>query len=194
MYKKLSLILFLFFSLLGQLRAQSAREKGFGLIHLERHQVTLGLGFRYELGLFKNVSVSTSFGPSVATYQEGYSLGLAWHTRIRYYHNIEQRLDINKNVVGNSADYLAPARSVFWGPLQLSQNLTDNNDFSIAFYGGVYGIQRTYRNGFNFTAEAGFGYYRGDGVNDGYGPLFNFTFGWVATKRKKDKSAIEWQN
>ncbi|MEO0572607.1 MAG: hypothetical protein AAF039_12955 [Bacteroidota bacterium] len=181
----LFLVLFLVFG--SQLFGQRLQEKGLGIINLERHQFTLNLfgpGFRYELGLFRNVSVSTSFTPGLATYEEGYTFGFAWHTRIRYYHNFKTRLDINKNIVGNSADYLAPARSVFWGPLQLSDNLNGPDDFAVAFYGGVYGIQRTYKKGFNFNAEVGFGYYRGDGVPDGYGPLLNFTFGWVATKRK----------
>lgn len=173
------------FLLFATAHAQRMKEKGFGLIHLERHQVTLGTGFRYELGLFKNVSASTSLTPGVAFYQEGYTGGLAWNTRVRYYHNIEERLDINKNVIGNSADYLALGRSVFWGPLQLSQNLRNDNQFAIEFFGGLYGLQRTFRNGFNFNAEVGFGYYQGDTVSDGYGPMLNFTLGWVLTKRKK---------
>lgn len=182
----LLLTFFMLFS--GAVFAQRLQEKGTGILHLERHQFTINLfgpGFRYELGLIRNVSVSSSFTAGLATYQEGYSFGFAWHTRIRYYHNFKTRLDINKNIIGNSADYLAPARSVFWGPLQLSDNLDGPDDFGLAFYGGVYGIQRTNKKGFNFNAELGFGYYRGDGVANGYGPLFNFTFGWVATKRKK---------
>lgn len=170
------------------LNAQHLKEKGYGIINLERHQFTINLfgpGFRYELGLLRNVSVSTSFTPGLASYEAGYTFGYAWHTRIRYYHNFKNRLDINKDIVGNSADYLAPARSVFWGPLQISDNLNGPDDFAIAFYGVVYGIQRTYRKGFNFNAELGFGYYRGDGVPNGYGPMVNFTFGWVATKRKR---------
>lgn len=169
-------------------RGQGIQEKGYGIINLQRHQLTinlLGPGLRYELGLLRNVSISTSFTPGLASYEEGYSFGFAWHTRIRYYHSFNNRLDVNKNIVGNSADYLAPARSVFWGPLQISDNLNAPDDFAIAFYGAVYGVQRTYRKGFNFNAELGLGYYRGDGVPDGFGPLINFTFGWVATKRKK---------
>ncbi len=187
----MSRIIFLFALLLvlsfQSIRSQWLQEKGYGILNLERHQFTinlLGPGFRYELGLLRNVSVSTSFTPGLATYDAGYTFGFAWHTRIRYYHNFKNRLDINKNIVGNSADYLAPARSVFWGPLQISQNLSEDKNWAVAFYGGVYGIQRTYRKGFNFNAEAGFGYYRGDGVPNGFGPLINFTFGWVATKRK----------
>lgn len=187
MHKPFLLLVGIFVFPLSYLNGQFLQEKGYGIINLERHQLTinlLGPGLRYELGLLRNVSVSTSFTPGLATYQEGYSFGFAWHLRIRYYHNFNTRLDINKNIVGNSADYLAPARSVFWAPLQISDNLREDNNWAVAFYGGVYGIQRTYRKGFNFNAEAGFGYYRGDGVPDGFGPMINFTFGWVATKRK----------
>lgn len=190
------LLLFLFsFSICVHGQIRQIEEQGNGLINLERHQVKLNLfgpGVSYELGLFRNVSVSTSLGPAIATYSEGYTFGFAWHTRLRYYHNFKRRLDMRKNVTGNSADYLSAARSVFWGPLQLSNNLDAPSDFALAFYGGVYGIQRTYPKGFNFTAELGLGYYRGDGVLDGYGPLFNFTFGWVATKRRNRKPVIKY--
>jgi len=177
---------------MGQLR--KINEQGNGLINLERHQFKfnlIGPGISYELGLFKNVTASTSFGLGVATYQEGYTFGYAWHTRIRYYHNFERRLDMRKNVTGNSADYLAPARSVFWAPLQISNNFEGPNDFALAFYGGMYGIQRTYPKGFNFNLEAGYGYYRGDGLLDGHGPLLNFTFGWVATKQKSNRPTFD---
>lgn len=197
MFKKiLPLCLFFLFAYSGKVQAQT-NEKGFGIVNLERHQFTFnifGPGIRYELGLFKNVSVSTSFNPALAYYSEGYTFGFAWHTRLRYYLNFENRLDVNKNITGNSADYISAARSVFWGPLQLADNLNAPSDFAIAFYGGVYGVQRTNRKGFNVNAELGFGYYRGDGVPNGYGPLLNVTFGWVATKRKSAKPKINWQN
>ncbi len=170
------------------------RVKPFDLINLERHQFKLNLfgpGLSYELGLFKDVSASTSFDPAIAVYQEGYTFGFAWHTRLRYYHNFKRRIDMRKNVSGNSGDYISAARSVFWGPLQISNNLDGPDDFGLAFYGAVYGIQRTYPKGFNFNVELGAGYYRGDGVLNGYGPLFNFTFGWVSTKRKSRKPVFK---
>jgi len=192
--KKFTLIL-LFLSVTTQAQIRDFSEKGNGLINLERHQFTinlLGPGIRYELGLFKNVSASTSFTPAFARYQEGYTLGYAWHTRIRYYHNFQERLDINKNVVGNSANYIGPARSVFWEPVQFTDNITDgSSDYDFAFYGAVYGIQRTNRKGFNINAEVGYGYFDGNGVDNGHGFMVNFTFGWVATKRKPRKPTFD---
>lgn len=165
------------------------QERGgtFDLVHLERHQFRLDLlgpGLNYELGLFKNQSISTGLGLSTATYGEGYSLGLTLNNRYRYYHNFNRRADKGKNVSGNSGDYLAAAQSIFFSQLRLSTNIEGPDDFNLGFYGMVYGIQRTYDNGFNFNLEMGAGYYRGDGIPNGVGPLLHFTFGWVATKRK----------
>lgn len=169
-------------------KAQQYVESWDGTPNLERHQVTLNLiGIRYELGLFENVSISSSLAPGLATYEEGYSFGLAWHTRLRYYHNFRKRYNFGMEVVGNSANYLGPARTLFWEPLQLADNLNDIGEFSLAFYGGVYGWQRTNRKGFNTTFEIGLGYYDGIGVSSGFGPLLNFTFGWVPTNRRSKK-------
>lgn len=159
----------------------------FDLINLERHQFKFDLlspGFAYELGLFRNQSVSTSLGLATATYEEGYAFGLTLNTRYRYYHNFQRRIDKGRNVAGNSGDYIAAAQAIFFSQLRISTNIEGPKDFNLGFYGMVYGVQRTYNNGFNFNAELGAGYYRGDGVLNGYGPLVTFTFGWVATKRK----------
>ena len=166
------------------------QERGgtFDLAHLERHQFKLNLlspGFTYELGLFKNQSVSTNLGLANATYEEGYVLGLAMNNRYRYYHNFDRRERLDKNTSGNSGNYIAAAQAIFFSQLRISTNVEGPDDFNLGFYGLAYGIQRTYEKGFNFNLELGAGYYKGDGVPDGYGPLINFTFGWVATKRKK---------
>lgn len=171
-------------------------EKGktFDLINLERHQFKFDLlapGLSYELGLFKNQSISTSLGLGMATYEEGYALGLAMNNRYRYYHNFNRRIRNDKNVSGNSGNYIAAAQAIFFSQVRLTTNISGPKDFNLGFYGLVYGIQRTYSNGFNFNAELGGGYYRGDGVPSGYGPLISFNFGWVATKRRSRKPVFD---
>jgi hypothetical protein len=166
------------------------QERGgtFDLAHLERHQFQLNLlspGFTYELGLFRNQSVSSNLGFGLATYEEGYVFGLAMNNRYRYYHNFNRRARLDKNTSGNSGNYIAAAQAIFFSQLQISTNVDSVGDFNLGFFGMVYGIQRTYEKGFNFNVELGAGYYRGDGVPSGYGPLINVTLGWVATKRKK---------
>lgn len=192
---KPTLPLFLLLFVVGlQVNGQRINEKGFGILNLERHQVVFnifGPGLSYELGLFRNVSVSTSFNPALAYWDPGYAYGFAWHTRLRYYLNFENRLDINKNITGNSANYVSAARSAFFGPLRLTDNFGLGNDYAMVFFGGVYGMQRTNRKGFNVNAEIGFGRYQGDGLPSGYGPLLNVTFGWVATKRKSREPVFD---
>lgn len=182
--------------LTNQINAQfQERGRVFDLVHLERHQFKLNLlspGFTYELGLFRNQSVSFDLGLGLATYEEGYAFGLTTNNRYRYYHNFQRRIDKGKNVSGNSGNYIAAAQAVFFSQLRISTNIEGPKDFNLGFYGLAYGVQRTFDNGFNFNAELGAGYYRGDGVLSGYGPLVTFTFGWVATKRKSKDSKFDY--
>lgn len=187
MTQKLLLVPFMVLSCFSVFSQFYEKGRTFDLINLERHQFKFDLlspGFSYELGLFKNQSVSTGLGLATATYGEGYAFGLTSNNRYRYYHNFQRRIDKDRNVSGNSGNYIAAAQAIFFSQLRISTNINGPKDFNLGFYGMVYGIQRTYKNGFNFNAELGAGLYKGDGVPDGYGPLIHFTFGWVATKRK----------
>lgn len=198
MPKKLLLItaLFLLFVFFSQAQGVTERnsENPFALINLERHQFKfnfLSPGFSYEFAIFKNVTASTSVGFGTATYEEGYALGLVLNTRARYYYNFNSRIRNGRNVSGNSGNYISAARSIFFSQLRLATNIEGPSDFNVGFYGIVHGIQRTYPKGFNFTAELGAGYYKGDGVSSGYGPLININFGWVVTKRKSRKPIFD---
>lgn len=187
MTNKVLLTFFYLLTLYGYGQAGRVAEKGSGPINLERHQFKFDLfapGITYELGLFKNQSVSSSLGLGLAAYEPGYNIGLAMNNRYRYYHNFNRRNDLGKNVSGNSGNYVAVAQAIFFSQLRVTTNILGPDDFNIGFYGMVYGIQRTYQKGFNFTAELGAGYYKGDGVPSGYGPLISFNFSWVATKRR----------
>ena len=77
---------------------------------------------------------------------------------------------------------------MFWEPLNISDDLDGLGEYSLAFWGGVYGIQRTNKKGFNYNIELGLGYYEGFGIQGGFGTLLNFSFGWVATNKKRNKA------
>jgi len=181
------LILFSF----QELKAQQFVEDNEGIFNLERHQLTLNFlapGFTYEFGILKNLSASGSFSPGVALYDPGYSFGYAFHARTRFYINFDSRYKKGKNIKYNSADYVAAARTMFWEPLNFISNIDGLSGNTLVFWGGVYGIQRTNDKGFNYNLEIGFGYYEGiAGIPSGYGGLFNFTIGWVATNRGRNK-------
>ncbi|WP_405380885.1 hypothetical protein [Maribacter sp. LLG6340-A2] len=192
--KKITLILLFLSVTAAQAQIKGFSEKGTGIVHLEQHQFKLDLfspGISYEVGLFRNQSVSVALGLGMAAYEPGYVFGLALNNRYRYYHNFNRRVDRNKNVSGNSGNYIAAAQAIFFSQARLTTNITGPDDFNLGFYGMVYGIQRTYPKGFNFNVELGGGYYKGDGVPSGYGPLIGFTFGWVATKRKSRKPTFD---
>jgi len=198
MLQKLRLCAALYFLHILSIQAQGITERNsenpFALVNLERHQFKFNLlspGFTYEFAIFKNVTASTSLGFGAATYQEGYALGLVMNNRARYYYNFNNRIRNGKNVSGNSGNYIAGAQAIFFSQLRLATNIDGPSDFNVGFYGLVHGIQRTYPKGFNFTAELGAGYYQGDGVFSGYGPLLNLNFGWVATKRKSRKPTFD---
>jgi hypothetical protein len=196
MYKKSHLFLGVVLLLSIETSAQQFIESTDNTPNLERHQLTLNIinpGFKYELGLFKNVSLSSGVNTALASYSEGYSFGFAWHTQIRYYHNFKRRYDLKKNVMGNSANFVSFARTAFFQPIQLLTDLDYDKNSSIIFYGLTYGLQRTNINNFNITAELGYGYYDAFGVfpspssnqlANGRGFLLNITFGWVPTNRK----------
>lgn len=189
MIKKGFFILALFTTIFSMGQTSRISERSGGLIHLEKHQFKFDLlspGISYEIGLFRNQTVSSSLGLATATYQEGYAFGLAMNNRYRYYHNFGRREDLGKSVSGNSGNYIAAAQAIFFSQLRLATDI-EPDDFNLGFYGLVYGIQRTYDSGLNFNVEVGGGYYRGDGVSSGYGPLIGINFGWVATKRKSRK-------
>lgn len=193
-----TLFFFLLFILIATkppLYAQ-VHEKGqtFDLINLERHQFKFDIlspGFSYELGLFKNQSISTTIGLGLAAYEPGYVIGLAMNNRYRYYHNFNRRVGMGKNVSGNSGNYIAAAQALFFSQVRLTTNIVGPDDFNVGFYGLAYGVQRTYPKVFNFNAELGAGYYLGDGVSSGFGPLISLNFGWVATKRKSRKPRFD---
>ncbi|RRQ49228.1 hypothetical protein DZC72_00950 [Maribacter algicola] len=191
---KFFFILLVLVGLRVQSQSNGVAEKGFGIVNLERHQFKLDLlspGISYELGLFRNQSISTALGLGMAAYEPGYVFGLAMNNRYRYYHNFRSRTNKGKNVSGNSGNYIAAAQAIFFSQARLTTNIIGPDDFNVGFYGMVYGIQRTYEKGFNFNAELGMGYYQGDGIQSGYGPLIGFTFGWVATKRKSRKPTFD---
>ncbi len=197
MRRKIYALFVLLLFLVMEAQSQQFVESWDNTPNLDRHMLTFNLinpGIRYELGLFKNVSLSSSINPALSYYNEGYSFGFAWHTQVRYYHNFKKRYDLNRNVAGNSANFLSFARTVFFEPIQVVTNLEFDRYGSIVFLGPTYGLQRTNKNNFNITAEIGYGIYQAVGVvnkqdkiADGHGFLVNVTFGWVPTNRKRRK-------
>lgn len=173
--------------------AQSTRvyEKGNDILELEKHQFKINLlspGLQYEIGLFKNVSASTSLGLGLATPKEGYSLSLAYNAKAKFYHNMKRRKALGKKVSGNSGDFVAFSFSNYFTKWEVAGNM-DNEGRDLISIGIVYGVQRTYKNGFSFEVTGGFGSYFRNRVDVGNGYIFSFNLGWKPFKKKQK---IEW--
>jgi hypothetical protein len=158
---------------------------------LERHQLQLNLllpSFTYEFGILPNLTAGATLGLGIATPQEGYSLAPAYLVFSRYYHNLERRNRNGKSVRGNSGNYFAIAFNHYFVEWEIAGNL-DNEGRDLIFLGGMYGIQRTYDNGFSFGVEAGAGHYFRNRIGNGLGPAFNVRIGWNPFQKRKQKPA-----
>ncbi len=183
--KKLLFLLLLFFSHY-QLQSQLLSEKGSKPKIVENVQVKFNLfspGIDFEIGIFRNQTAVGGVGLGLAYYEEGYAFGLALNTEYRFYHNLDRRIKKDKVIAGNSGNYIGAARSIYFNQLIFATNIP-SDDFNVGYYGLIYGIQRTFESGLNFDVSSGVGYYLGDGIPSGYGPILNLKIGWVATKRK----------
>jgi len=184
--RRLLLPAFLFLTIQGY--AQRA-ERGFGTVHLEKHHFQINLllpGFQYEFGLVPNLTVGAEAGLSLATPSEGYSLAPAYRAFSRYYHNLEHRVAMGRNVAGNSGNYFSVTFQHYFAELELAGNL-DNEGRDLVFLGVLYGIQRSFTRSFSLGLEAGAGYYFRNRISDGPGPAVNFRISWNPFGRRKNK-------
>lgn len=161
---------------------------------MEKHQVRFNLlspGVQYEIGLFRNVTAATSFGLGLATPTEQYSLAPVYNAKAKFYHSLKRRQERGRSIAGNSANFFAVTFNNYFTKWQIAGDL-DEVGRDLTSMGVVYGIQRTYKNGFSFEAEVGSGIYLRDRVPIGDGLIIGLNIGWTPPKKKKNK--ILWQN
>ncbi|MDG1572197.1 hypothetical protein OZ410_07705 [Robiginitalea sp. M366] len=170
------------------LHAQRA-ERGWGTVILEPGKLQLNLlmpGLQYELGLLPNLTVGAEIGLGLATPREGYSLAPAYRAFSRYYHNLKARQAGGKTVSGNSGNYFAITFNHYFTKLELAGNM-DNEGRDLIFLGPVYGLQRSYGNGFSFSVDAGAGFYFRNRISSGIGPSVHLRLGWNPFARRKQQ-------
>ncbi len=150
-------------------------------------------GVEYELGIAKNQTISLGIGlqftaASVST-EFYYAFLPTLNAQYRFFYNMERRLGKDKNISGNSGNYIAASGTMF-SSLFFIGNVDDVTG-SAGFIGPVYGIQRTYQKGFNFNMEFGVGLYFASAsdfqtVDSGIGPTISFSIGWVLGRRNRN--------
>lgn len=139
-------------------------------------------GVEYEVGIGHDQTLDFGLALQFGANDIGYAFLPAINAQYRYYYNFERREQRDKRIEGNSGNYLAASGTLFLEEVIIG-NL-DSGDGFFGILGPVYGIQRTYPSGFNFTLEFGLGYYFDDFLDDGIGPTFSASIGWVLGKSK----------
>jgi hypothetical protein len=139
-------------------------------------------GLEYETALFDETTldfrVGAGFGLSGGSDRDTeYGIFLNAHTQYRYYYNFNKRLEKNKNIANNSANYIALNASVglgepIIGDLQVSPNLS-------GVIGPVWGLQRYYNSGFKLDLNLGAGYGFNDLGESFLSPIIGIRLGWL---------------
>lgn len=147
----------------------------------------LAPSIEYEKGIRKNETLNFELGTGFAL-RGGSEIGTDFgffpyvEGQYRYYYNMKRRVAKKKRIAANTGNYFSASilytsgNSIF-GDLDLSSN-------SNWFIGPLYGLQRTYKRGFNYGLEFGLGYYQND-VDGGVSARIDFSIGWVLNKNPK---------
>jgi hypothetical protein len=96
--------------------------------------------------------------------------------QFRNYYNFDKRIAKGKNTSNNSGNFLAFTTSYYLQPIG-NKDLVNNLDGLTV--GATWGMQRTYKSGFNINLNTGLGYNFSNLKDRTVVPIINFTVGWV---------------
>lgn len=174
-------VLFLFFTPLIKTIAQDipSVEKNLFKINI------LDPGFSFEYGLTTNSTLNSEVGLGLGfSYSDYYGSSFIAYPFIqeeyRYYYNFERRIRKGKNISRNSGNFIGFNASYLFKPItNQQQNFIESTEIK-----AFYGLQRTYKKGFNLSLHMGVGYVIANSDDEGFAPYLRFTMGWVLGKRK----------
>ncbi len=177
-----SLLCALFVSAFFSAHAQSDKNVEKGLFKVN----ALYPGVSYELGVGKNTTFNFDAvilfalrGGSDRDTEFGLFPGVG--ADFRYFYNMDRRLGKDKNIFGNSGNYIGVANKFNPGDAVIG-----NLDFVSSFYYSaaiVYGIQRMRPKGFYWGVSFGPAVFVDD-YDAGAGLAIDVKLGWVLGKRK----------
>lgn len=175
--------LFFLFTLISLAQDQNFSPK------VEKHQFKINMllapNLDYEVGLSETITADLQVGTipgfyiNDATDETRFTLLLGAKFSFRHYYNFERRFKKDKNVKHNSGNFIGIS-STFVGsdPLIFNTDLVGSNDY-YSEAGAIYGIQRTFYDKLNLSAETGLGFYFTDVQNPQFTVLLNITLGWI---------------
>ncbi|MEE9361506.1 MAG: hypothetical protein V3U92_02800 [Cellulophaga sp.] len=153
--------------------------------NVEKQQFKISIlnpGFGYEVATGENTTVDLRLGTGLAlrgasNVKTEFGIFPFFEGQYRWYYNFNRRKGKGKRTAHNSANYLALSSTLVSGKPLLG-NLEGNEGYW-GNVGPVYGLQRTYKRGFNLNLEFGFGYSFDNLGNSGISPKIGFALGWV---------------
>lgn len=174
--KKLLLLAFCLFSF-SSINAQDKASVEDGLFSVN----ILTPGLEYEYGLTNTTTLDLRAGSGIAfgTGSSGNFFGIfpVFFTQYRYYYNLEKRLEKDKNIANNSANYIALS-----GSLQSGKPIIGNIEYTADYFGvigPVWGLQRYYNGGFKLDLNLGAGYGFNESGDSFFSPIIGIRLGWL---------------
>jgi len=155
---------------------------------VEKNQFKINVilpGFVYEHGftnkntLYSELSIGLAYRKSFFYDEATWSFLPVINEQFRHYYNLDKRADLGKRTAHNSGNFLALNAIYNFESLSTNNSYSEStSSFTIA---PVWGLQRTYKGGFNLGFNAGIGYNIDKYEND-FVPVVNFSLGWVLGK------------
>lgn len=143
----------------------------------------LNPGFTFEKRLSDATTLcldaNLSFGLAIHNNQTTFLASPFLRGQYRYYYNLEKRISKGKNISNNSGGFIALHTSYYAKPFGNDIYISSLDGFT---FGGAWGFQKTYKSGFNLTANTGLGYNLSNQQTHKVLPILNFTVGWVIGK------------
>ncbi len=183
MKKKLIICFCLFYAL--TLKAQAEAKVSTNLFKID----ILTPGLTFEKSINNNSTLlfdaSTSIGYVEKNNAGSIIMTSLLKTQYRYYYNFSNRLSKNKNITGNSGNFISAFSSYYFKPFGNDNHVSGYDGLTI---GSTWGLQRTYISGLNINLSTGLGYNFSNQISDNTSPIvpiINFTIGWVLFDKKK---------
>ena len=141
-------------------------------------------GLEYEIGVSDASTVDLRAGTGFAYhknwYTEGFGIYPIFNLQYRYYYNLAKRLEKEKRIGHNSANYVALS-----GLVQSGKPVIGDLEYTADYFGvigPVWGLQRYYGSGFKLDLNLGLGYGFNDHDSSYLSSLISIRLGWLLGK------------
>lgn len=169
---------------LSFLNIKAQEEKPLPLVEKKQWKIIfLDPAICYEHGLGNKTTLYSSLNFTLVSEVEKSGKRSNWgvapyiQEELRYYYNLPKRIRKNKNISGNSGNYVSALALYGLTPIGKTCNYTTIDGLTLA---PTWGFQRTYKSGFNLALNIGYGYnfspYKSVRGEKWVG---NITIGWV---------------